>query len=141
MDRKYLFFDIDGTLAAGGYEHTYVPESTMLALRKLREAGHFLCIATGRSNGMAVAFMDAFEIKNMVSDGGNGLTVDGELVGIDPLPHDLVEQLIKECASSWTTRPGASARTAASSTSRRTTTWRPLSCPVHRPTTTTASTR
>ena len=74
MDRKYLFFDIDGTLAAGGYEHTYVPESTMLALRKLRKAGHFLCIATGRSNGMAVAFMDAFEIKNMVSDGGNGLT-------------------------------------------------------------------
>ena len=97
MDRKYLFFDIDGTLAAGGYEHTYVPESTMLALRKLRKAGHFLCIATGRSNGMAVAFMDAFEIKNMVSDGGNGLTVDGELVGIEPLPQDLVEQLIAEC--------------------------------------------
>lgn len=97
MDKKYLFFDIDGTLAAGGYEHTYVPESAMLALRKLREAGHFLCIATGRSHGMAVDYMDAFGIKNMVSDGGYGITIDGELIGIEPLPQKNVEALIAEC--------------------------------------------
>ena len=97
MDKKYLFFDIDGTLVAGGYEHTYVPESAMTALRKLREAGHVLCIATGRSHGMAVAYMDAFGIRNMVSDGGNGITVDGELVDIEPLPQELVEALTAEC--------------------------------------------
>lgn len=97
MTKKYLFFDIDGTLAAGGYEETYVPESAMTALRKLAEAGHFLCIATGRSHGMAVEFMDVFGIKNMVSDGGNGLTLDGELVGVEPLPQDLVEALVAEC--------------------------------------------
>ena len=45
--KKYLFFDIDGTLAAGGYEHFYIPDSALLALEKLRKAGHFLCIATG----------------------------------------------------------------------------------------------
>ena len=38
--KKYIFFDIDGTLLAGGYAG-YVPESTKLALRKLKEAGHF----------------------------------------------------------------------------------------------------
>ena len=38
MDRKLIFFDIDGTLLAGGYAG-YVPESTKLALRKLKEAG------------------------------------------------------------------------------------------------------
>lgn len=97
MTKKYLFFDIDGTLAAGGYEETYIPESTTRALEKLREAGHFLCIATGRSHGMAQAFMDTFDIRNMVSDGGNGLTLDGELVDIEPLPKELVEKLCEEC--------------------------------------------
>lgn len=58
MKRKYLFFDIDGTLVAGGYGNkTYVPDSTKLALEKLREAGHFLAIATGRSQAMAVGYM------------------------------------------------------------------------------------
>lgn len=47
--RKYLFFDIDGTLAVGTPGAQYVPESTKLALKKLRDAGHFVAIATGRA--------------------------------------------------------------------------------------------
>ena len=40
MNRKrYLFFDIDGTLLAGGYHDTYIPDSTVLALEKCRAAG------------------------------------------------------------------------------------------------------
>ena len=42
--KKYLFFDIDGTLAAGGYENFYIPDSAKLAIDKLKKAGHFLCI-------------------------------------------------------------------------------------------------
>ena len=49
-----MFFDIDGTLAAGGYENFYVPDSTVVALQKLKKAGHFLCIATGRAQAIAV---------------------------------------------------------------------------------------
>jgi len=97
VKNRYLFFDIDGTLAAGGYEYTYVPESAMRALKKLREAGHVLCIATGRSHGMAVEYMDVFGMQNMVSDGGYGITVDGKLLGVEPLPKDLVVALIDEC--------------------------------------------
>ena len=97
MKKRYLFFDIDGTLAAGGYERTYVPESAMRALSKLRDAGHFLCIATGRSHGMAVEFMDLFGIANMVSDGGNGLTIDGQFLGVEPLPREKVAALLAEC--------------------------------------------
>ena len=41
---KLIFFDIDGTLVAGGYNKTYVPESAKVALKKLREAGHFLAL-------------------------------------------------------------------------------------------------
>lgn len=100
MSRKrYLFFDIDGTLAAGGYGNTYIPESTELALKKLREAGHFLCIATGRSQAMAVDYMHQLGFVNMVSDGGYGVTINDNLIGITPIDRDKVIRLIRECQS------------------------------------------
>ena len=62
---KYLFFDIDGTLAVGvPGQGQYIPESTREALRRLREAGHFLSIATGRAHAMAGAYAKG-EIKNL----------------------------------------------------------------------------
>ena len=57
MKRKYFFFDIDGTLAAGEMKNQYIPESTKQALKELRAAGHFVAIATGRSYAMAVDYM------------------------------------------------------------------------------------
>lgn len=71
MRKRYLFFDIDGTLIAGGfYGNNYIPESTREAIRKLMEAGHFLSLATGRSEAMSRAYMEECGIRNMVSDGG-----------------------------------------------------------------------
>ncbi len=97
MRKRYLFFDIDGTLAAGGYGNTYVPDSARLALRKCRDAGHFMSIATGRLQAMAVDYMHELGFTNMVSDGGFSITVDDRFYGITPLPRDLVLALIDEC--------------------------------------------
>ena len=38
MKRKFFFFDIDGTLAVGTPGNQYVPESTKIAISKLKEA-------------------------------------------------------------------------------------------------------
>lgn len=97
MRKRYLFFDIDGTLMCGGYEHGYIPESAQEALRKLRENGHFLAIATGRSNAMARSIMQDAGLENMVSDGGYGITLENRLLGIKPLPKDQIVSLIHEC--------------------------------------------
>ena len=97
MKRRYIFFDIDGTLAAGGYGNTYIPDSTKLALERLREEGHFLAIATGRSQAMAYDYMRELGFENMVSDGGYGVTINGELVDITPLDKDKVVAVIEEC--------------------------------------------
>jgi len=97
MDKKYLFFDIDGTLAAGGYGNTYIPESTKVALQKLREAGHFLAIATGRAECMAVSFLKELGFHHMVSDGGYGITIDDKLIDIRSLPKENIIRLIDEC--------------------------------------------
>lgn len=97
MRKRYLFFDIDGTLLAGGYGNSYVPESTKIALQKCREAGHFLCIATGRLQAMAVDCMHELGFTNMVSDGGYGITINDEFDGAIPLPKEQVVALVDEC--------------------------------------------
>lgn len=97
MRKRYLFFDIDGTLLAGGYETGYIPDSAKEAIRRLKAQGHFLAIATGRSNAMARDIMQRAGLENMVSDGGYGITIAGRQLGIRPLPKDLVTALIHEC--------------------------------------------
>ena len=95
--RRYLFFDIDGTLITGGYDKSCVPASARLAIEKLKDAGHFLAIATGRAQAMAVDLMHDLGFQNMVSDGGYGITIDDVLLGITPLPKDKVVALVREC--------------------------------------------
>ena len=95
--KKYFFFDIDGTLAVGTPGQQYIPESTKKALKKLEEAGHFLAIATGRSYAMAKNHMQELGFKNMVSDGGNGITINNELIEIKPLDYQKCLNLIDEC--------------------------------------------
>lgn len=94
MRKKYFFFDIDGTLATG--LTTYIPQSTRDALRMLKENGHFLAIATGRLQADAVNICREVGIPNMVSDGGNSLTLDGMPVYMDSLPRKQILALIKE---------------------------------------------
>ena len=98
MNKRYLFFDIDGTLIAGGYGADSVPESARMALQKLRENGHFLAIATGRSQAMAYDIMTELGFENMVSDGGNAVTLNGKLLGqIEPLNKEAALALVREC--------------------------------------------
>ena len=67
MNRKFFFFDIDGTLAVGTPGRQYIPESTKKAIRMLKEQGHFVAIATGRSYAMAVDHMRSLGFGNMVN--------------------------------------------------------------------------
>ena len=97
MNKKYFFFDIDGTLAYGDFGKRIISDSTRKALRKLEENGHFVAIATGRGYMTALPFFKQLGLKNMVSDGGNGLTIDGKLLKVDPLDKDKCVALINEC--------------------------------------------
>lgn len=91
--KKYFFFDIDGTIAINFPR--IVPESTRKTLNQLKENGHFISIATGRMHVMTTEFCKEFEITNMVTDGGKGIVIDGE-VNIEVLDHDMMVNLIDE---------------------------------------------
>lgn len=92
-DRKYFFFDIDNTIAIGFPR--VVPESTKRTLKELQDKGHYVSIATGRMHIMAREFCEELGIHNMVTDGGNGLVIDGK-VYIEPLDRDMVVSIVDE---------------------------------------------
>lgn len=89
--KKYFFFDIDGTIAIG--MPRYIPESTEYALNKLKEKGHFISVATGRLYTMTKPFCDQFGISNMVTDGGFGTVLNGQ-VDIKPLDRQMVIDIV-----------------------------------------------
>lgn len=94
--KKYIFFDIDGTLTNHNPGGIILP-STYRTLEKLKENGHFVAIATGRSYQMAKDVMKEAHIDNAVCCGGNGLVIDGKVVYINPLEKDKAFEVIQEC--------------------------------------------
>ena len=94
MKKKYFFFDIDGTLTRANT--SLIPPDTLETLGRLRGGGHFIAVATGRLQADAISICRAAGIENMVSDGGNGLTIAGELAELLPLPHRECIQLLEE---------------------------------------------
>lgn len=85
MNKKYFFFDIDGTLT-DRKTHQIVP-SALKTLHLLQENGHFVAIATGRAHYKAINFMKEVGLKNMVCNGGHGIVIDGKLVENRPLDY------------------------------------------------------
>lgn len=94
--KKYIFFDIDGTLTNANPGGIVLP-STYKTLEKLKANGHFVAIATGRAHWMAMPFSQEAKIDNLVCDGGNGLVVNGKLLGIEPLNKEICLEIINEC--------------------------------------------
>ena len=94
MHKKYFFFDIDGTLT--NRETKEVVPSARVALKKLKEAGHFVAIATGRAHYKAVGFMHDVELSDMVCAGGGALVIDDQLIHNIPLDLDKAKGVIKQ---------------------------------------------
>lgn len=78
MDRKIMFFDIDGTLLT---ENTHIiPESTIAAIRKAREKGHLAFINTGRTFFNVEDKIKAIGFDGYVCGCGTYIVIDNQLV-------------------------------------------------------------
>ena len=86
MDKKYFFFDIDGTLT--DRSNGKIVPSAVTALEKLRKAGHFVAINTGRAHYKARKFFDENGFDNMVCNGGMAIVVNRELVENSPINYE-----------------------------------------------------
>ena len=93
---KYIFFDIDGTLVASkGNEH-YIPESTKETIKKLKENGHVVGVASGRSMTQLEDVVKDLELDYAISDGGNGVMYKGEILHVSPLDKEIVQVFSNE---------------------------------------------
>lgn len=97
MDKKYFFFDIDGTLT-DVKTHKVVP-SAIQTLKDLEANGHFVAIATGRAHYKARWVLDELGLHNMVCSGGGGLVINNKLVENIPLDLEKAKALIREAES------------------------------------------
>lgn len=95
--KKYFFFDIDGTLT--DRDTGIIVPSAAEAVARLKEAGHFLSIATGRARYKGEKFRKSSPFDHMVCNGGHGIVIDGELKENRPLDYDKCLAVYREAIS------------------------------------------
>ncbi|WP_163652442.1 Cof-type HAD-IIB family hydrolase [Listeria sp. PSOL-1] len=88
---KIVFFDVDGTLVNDAKE---LPDSAIVAIRKLKEKGIYVAIATGRAPFMLHEIASKLEITSFISYNGQYVIFEGEKIYENPLPQESLERLI-----------------------------------------------
>ena len=86
MNRKLIFFDIDGTIIP---EDTgVIPESTKEAIKKAKENGHLVFINTGRTfSGITQPIFD-LEFNGYVCGCGTHIYFDGKKIYSSVIPKE-----------------------------------------------------
>lgn len=93
MDRKIIFFDIDGTLID---EHTLlIPNSTKKALAKMRANGHLAFINTGRTACQIESIKSKLEFDGFVCGCGTYVEFKDEVLCHKSLGENLTSKLVK----------------------------------------------
>ena len=95
MNKKYFFFDIDGTLLSE-IDKT-LPQSCKETLTELKDNGHFIAIATSRPYCLTYQTAKDIGIDNYVCDGGDAFVVDNQIIELLPLNLKDCLSLAKEC--------------------------------------------
>ena len=95
---KAIFFDIDGTLYAHK-GHQIIP-SSQIALKKLKEKGYPIVVATSRCIEETVhlpRFFHDFPFDGYIYDGGALMVKDGKVIQKKVIPVDAMKRIIAYC--------------------------------------------
>ena len=84
MERKILFFDVDGTIVTSDH---VVPESARAALKKAQDAGHVLIINTGRPFRHIEPQIRALGFDGYICSIGGHILLDGKDLLYRTIPH------------------------------------------------------
>ena len=89
MDKKVIFFDIDGTLV---FNHQDIAEPVKNALRRLRDNGHYTFLCTGRNRLGVESFMSQGLFDGAICSAGGYIEVENKLIYEDAMNKDDVEK-------------------------------------------------
>ena len=90
MNRKILFFDVDGTIVTSDH---VVPESARAALKKAQSAGHILIINTGRPFRHIEPQIRALGFDGYICSIGGHILLDGKDLLYRSIPHTEAAQI------------------------------------------------
>ncbi|MBU9720513.1 MULTISPECIES: Cof-type HAD-IIB family hydrolase [Bacillaceae] len=92
MDKKIVFLDIDGTLLD---RNNRIPSSTKNAIKKLKEGGIEVAIATGRPPIWFSHILNELDLMNYVSFNGSYVVFNGESLLTNPLNSEELSKFVE----------------------------------------------
>lgn len=92
MEKKIVFFDLDGTLFTHDKE---ILESTKQALKALQNKGVYTAICTGRAPLMFEWLLDELSFDSYVSMNGQHVVCEGKEIFSNPMKRGDMEKLTK----------------------------------------------
>lgn len=90
MEKKYIFIDLDGTII--DHKTNEAPQSTIDAIKELKNNGHEVFIATGRPPCLFFDIDKKLNIDSYVAANGRLSVYKNEVVFSDPLDRKVVNE-------------------------------------------------
>lgn len=90
--KKVFFFDIDGTLLPHGNQKGVDPK-TIYALNFLKEAGHDVVLATGKSESMIPDSIKELSSNNHITMNGAQVVIDNQVKHVERMSRETLESL------------------------------------------------
>ncbi len=91
---KLLFFDVDDTLLHHRGDISYIPNSTVRAIKELKQNGHMVAIASGRGTFQMTDIMGYLGIDKVVAFNGGEIVHKDEVIFRKPLHRGDIKRLI-----------------------------------------------
>ena len=94
MEKKIIFFDVDGTLVSdtGGIEH--VPESAKRAIALTRAKGNLVYLCTGRSKAEIYDFILECGIDGVIGAGGGYIEIGNQMLYHKKVTNKAVNHMV-----------------------------------------------
>lgn len=92
MDKKYIFFDLDGTLI--DHSENKVREKTLLLIKELKKNGHELFIATGRPPSLFYGIDKELGIESYIAANGCIAVYKDDIILNRPIPKQMVKKVV-----------------------------------------------
>ena len=93
-DRKIIFFDLDGTLI--DHSSNSIPKSTIETIRRLKENGHIIVIATGRPPCLFYNIDKTLDIQTFIASNGRYVKHNGEVILNDFIEPEVVNRFVTD---------------------------------------------
>lgn len=95
MDKKIIFFDVDGTLI--DHEKNEIPPSSINSIKQLQDNGHTVVIATGKVPYQLDGVEKLLGIDSYVCGNGSYVVLNGEEIYNKAMSRDTLKRLVEKC--------------------------------------------